>query len=172
MIWCKPLTRQMIFCCSPSLGLFCAFHLIILLGTCTLCFGTHAIFFAFNSSTLRFCNFLICQLGKSSGWLSCASNLGIDIFLSILDTSNSIGSNLVPCSSSTCCFTSVTPDFKTKTRCSSYVCLGSSCHTYGQNVNTENQCLYYINIITQDIVFTQKTISTLSSSSNRTHQIP
>jgi hypothetical protein len=41
----------------------------------------------------------------------------------------------------------VTPDFKAKTRCSLYVCPGSSCHTYGQNVNTENQCLYYINII-------------------------
>jgi hypothetical protein len=38
----------------------------------------------------------------------------------------------------------VTPGFKAKTRCSSYVCLGSSCHTYGQNVSTENQCLYYI----------------------------
>jgi hypothetical protein len=44
---------------------------------------------------------------------------------------------------------SVTPSLKIKTRCSSYVCLGSSCHTYGQNVNTENQCLYYINFITQ-----------------------
>jgi hypothetical protein len=55
----------------------------------------------------------------------------------------------------------VTPSFKAKTRCSSYVCPGSSCHTYGQNLNTENQCLYYINIITRDIVFTQKTISTL-----------
>jgi hypothetical protein len=41
--------------------------------------------------------------------------------------------------------TSVTPDFKIKTRCSSYVCPGSSCHTYGHNVNTETQCLYYIN---------------------------
>jgi hypothetical protein len=29
-----------------------------------------------------------------------------------------------------------------KTRCSSYVCPGSSCHTYGQNVSTEYQCLY------------------------------
>jgi hypothetical protein len=38
----------------------------------------------------------------------------------------------------------VTPGFKTKTRCSLYVCPGSSCHTYGQNVSTENQCLYYI----------------------------
>jgi hypothetical protein len=64
----------------------------------------------------------------------------------------------------------VTPGFKAKTRCASYVCPGSSCHTYGQNVNTENQCLYYINIITRDIVFTQKTISTLSSSSSETHQ--
>jgi hypothetical protein len=36
------------------------------------------------------------------------------------------------------------PVFKTKTRCSSYVCPGSSCHTYGQNVSTEYQCLYYI----------------------------
>jgi hypothetical protein len=36
------------------------------------------------------------------------------------------------------------PVFKTKTRCSSYVCPGSGCHTYGQNVSTEYQCLYYI----------------------------
>jgi hypothetical protein len=35
------------------------------------------------------------------------------------------------------------PFFKAKTRCSSYVCPGSSCHTYGQNVSTEYQCLYY-----------------------------
>jgi hypothetical protein len=41
--------------------------------------------------------------------------------------------------------TPVTPDFKIKTGCSSYVCPGSSCHTYDQNVNTETQCLYYIN---------------------------
>jgi hypothetical protein len=64
----------------------------------------------------------------------------------------------------------VTPGFKAKTRCSSYVCPGSSCHTYGQNVNTKNQCLYYISIITRDIVFTQKTKSTLSLSSSGTHQ--
>jgi hypothetical protein len=64
----------------------------------------------------------------------------------------------------------VTPGFKTKTRCSLYVCPWSSCHTYGQNVNTENQCLYYMKIITRDIVFTQKTISTISSSSSGTHQ--
>jgi hypothetical protein len=38
----------------------------------------------------------------------------------------------------------VTPGFKAKTRFSSYVYPGSSCHTYDQNVNTENQCLYYI----------------------------
>jgi hypothetical protein len=36
------------------------------------------------------------------------------------------------------------PVFKAKTRCSSYVCPGSCCHTYGQNVSTEYQCLYYI----------------------------
>jgi hypothetical protein len=67
---------------------------------------------------------------------------------------------------------SVTPDFKAKTRCSSYVSPGSSCHTYSQNVNTENQCLHYINIITQDIIFTQKTISTLSLSNSGTHPSP
>jgi hypothetical protein len=33
----------------------------------------------------------------------------------------------------------VTPGFKAKTRCSSYVCSGSSCHTYGQNVSTKYQ---------------------------------
>jgi hypothetical protein len=38
----------------------------------------------------------------------------------------------------------VTPSFKFKIRCSSYICLGLSCHTYGQNVNPENQYLYYI----------------------------
>jgi hypothetical protein len=38
----------------------------------------------------------------------------------------------------------VTPSFKAKTRCSSYVCPGSSCHTYGQNISTENQYLYYV----------------------------
>jgi hypothetical protein len=31
----------------------------------------------------------------------------------------------------------VTPSFKIKTRCPSYVCPGSSCHTYSQDVNTE-----------------------------------
>jgi hypothetical protein len=35
------------------------------------------------------------------------------------------------------------PVFEAKTRCSSYVCPGSSCHTYGQNVSTEYQSLYY-----------------------------
>ena len=40
-------------------------------------------------------------------------------------------------------FGTVSPGFKAKTRCSSYVCPGSSCHTYGQNVSTEYQCLYY-----------------------------
>jgi hypothetical protein len=38
----------------------------------------------------------------------------------------------------------VTLSFKAKTRCSSYVCSESGCHTYDQNVSTENQCLYYI----------------------------
>jgi hypothetical protein len=53
-------------------------------------------------------------------------------------------------------WTSVTPGFNIRTRCSSYVCTGSTCHTYGHNVNTENQCLYYVNIITQNIVFTRR----------------
>jgi hypothetical protein len=35
------------------------------------------------------------------------------------------------------------PVFKAKTKCSSHVCPGSSCHTYGQNVSTEYQCLYH-----------------------------
>jgi hypothetical protein len=43
----------------------------------------------------------------------------------------------------------VTPGFKIKIRCSSYVYSGSSCHTYSHNVNTKNQCLYYINFITR-----------------------
>jgi hypothetical protein len=50
----------------------------------------------------------------------------------------------------------VTPSFKIKTRCSSYVFPRSSCHTYGQNVNIENQCLYYITFITWHIVFTRR----------------
>jgi hypothetical protein len=41
----------------------------------------------------------------------------------------------------------VTPDFKAKTRGSSYVCPGLRCHTYGQNVNIENQCLKFISFI-------------------------
>jgi hypothetical protein len=59
------------------------------------------------STALRFCNFLICQLGKLSGWLSCSSDLGIDNFLSTLDASNSIDSDLAPCASPTCYFTSL-----------------------------------------------------------------
>jgi hypothetical protein len=43
----------------------------------------------------------------------------------------------------------VTHSFEAKIRYSSYVCTGSTCHTYGQNVNTENQCLKYINFITR-----------------------
>jgi hypothetical protein len=35
------------------------------------------------------------------------------------------------------------PVFNAKTRCSSYICPGSNCHTYGQNVSTEYQCLYH-----------------------------
>jgi hypothetical protein len=50
----------------------------------------------------------------------------------------------------------VTPGFKAKTRCSSYVCPGSSCHTYGQNVNTENQCLYYIVSYYKNLLQVQK----------------
>jgi hypothetical protein len=45
--------------------------------------------------------------------------------------------------------TYVTSDFKIKTICLSYVCPGISCHTYSQNINTENKCLYYINFITR-----------------------
>jgi hypothetical protein len=36
------------------------------------------------------------------------------------------------------------PNFKSKIRCSSYVCPRSSCHIYGQNISTEYQCIYYI----------------------------
>jgi hypothetical protein len=50
----------------------------------------------------------------------------------------------------------VTPSFKSKTRCSSYVCPGSSCHTYGQNVSTENQCLYYIVSYYKNLLHVQK----------------
>jgi hypothetical protein len=53
----------------------------------------------------------------------------------------------------------VTPGFKAKTRCSLYVCPGSSCHTYDQNVNTENQCLYYIVSYYKNILQVQKGIS-------------
>jgi hypothetical protein len=50
----------------------------------------------------------------------------------------------------------VTHSFKAKTRCSSYVCLGSSCHTYGQNISTENQCLYYIVSYYKNLLQVQK----------------
>jgi hypothetical protein len=49
-----------------------------------------------------------------------------------------------------------TPIFKAKTRCSSYVCPGSSCHTYGQNVSTEYQCLYYIISYYKNLLQVQK----------------
>jgi hypothetical protein len=52
--------------------------------------------------------------------------------------------------------TSVTPGFKAKTRCSSYVCPESSCHTYGQNVSTENKCLYYIISYYKNLLQVQK----------------
>jgi hypothetical protein len=51
------------------------------------------------------------------------------------------------------------PVFKTKTRCSSYVCPGSSCHTYGQNVSTEYQCLYYIVSYYKNLLQVQKGLS-------------
>jgi hypothetical protein len=50
----------------------------------------------------------------------------------------------------------VTPSVKAKTTCSSYVCPGSSCHTYGRNVNTENQCLYYIISYYKNLLQVQK----------------
>jgi hypothetical protein len=43
-----------------------------------------------------------------------------------------------------------------KTRCSSYVCPGSSCHTYGQNVSTEYQCLYHIVSYYKNLLQVQK----------------
>jgi hypothetical protein len=48
------------------------------------------------------------------------------------------------------------PLFKAKTRCSSYVCPGSSCHTYGQNVSTEYQYLYYIISYYKNLLQVQK----------------
>jgi hypothetical protein len=48
------------------------------------------------------------------------------------------------------------PVFKAKTRGSSYVCPGSSCHTYGQNVSTEYQCLYYIVSYYKNLLHVQK----------------
>jgi hypothetical protein len=51
------------------------------------------------------------------------------------------------------------PVFKAKTRCSSYVCPGSSCHTYGQNVSTEYQCLYYIVSYYKNLLQVQKGLS-------------
>jgi hypothetical protein len=48
------------------------------------------------------------------------------------------------------------PVFKAKTRCSSYVYSGSSCHTYGQNVSTEYQCLYYIVSYYKNLLQVQK----------------
>jgi hypothetical protein len=48
------------------------------------------------------------------------------------------------------------PAFKVKTRCSSYVCPRSSCHTYGQNVSTKYQCLYYIVSYYKNLLQVQK----------------
>jgi hypothetical protein len=48
------------------------------------------------------------------------------------------------------------PIFKVKIRCSSYVCPESSCHTYGQNVSTEYQCLYYIVSYYKNLLQVQK----------------
>jgi hypothetical protein len=48
------------------------------------------------------------------------------------------------------------PVFKAKTRCSSYVCPGSSCHTYDENVSTEYQCLYYIVFYYKNLLQLQK----------------
>jgi hypothetical protein len=50
----------------------------------------------------------------------------------------------------------VTPGFKAKTRCSSYVYPGASCHTYDQNVSTKNQCLYYIVSYYKNLLQVQK----------------
>jgi hypothetical protein len=50
----------------------------------------------------------------------------------------------------------VTPGFKAKTRCSSHVCSGSSCHTYDQNVSTEYQYLYYIVSYYKNLLQVQK----------------
>jgi hypothetical protein len=48
------------------------------------------------------------------------------------------------------------PVFKAKTRCSSYICPESSCHTYGHNVSTEYQCLYYIVSYYKNLLQVQK----------------
>jgi hypothetical protein len=53
----------------------------------------------------------------------------------------------------------VTPSFNAKTRCSSYVCPGSNCHTYGQNVSTENHCLYYIVSYYKNLLQVQKELN-------------
>jgi hypothetical protein len=58
----------------------------------------------------------------------------------------------------------VTSGFKIKTRCSSYVCPRSSCHTYGQNVNTEKAMSLLYKIYYMEYCLYKKTISTLSSS--------
>jgi hypothetical protein len=66
---------------------------------------------------------------------------------------------LRPTVNTTLITTSVTLSFKAKTRCSLYVCPGSSCHTYGQNVNIENQCLYDIVSYYKNLLQVQKGIS-------------
>jgi hypothetical protein len=65
----------------------------------------------------------------------------------------------------------VTHSFKIKIRCSSYVCPGSSCHTYGLNVNTENQCLKYINFIAR-ILSLQRRLYLLSHRAAGEHTNP
>jgi hypothetical protein len=61
---------------------------------------------------------------------------------------------------------SVTPSFKIKTKRSSYVYIGSGCHTYDQNVSTENKCHYYRNSITRILSLQKRLLSTLLSSSS------
>jgi hypothetical protein len=54
--------------------------------------------------------------------------------------------------------------FKIKSRYSSHACPGSSCHTYGQNVNTEKPMSLLYNLYYMGYCLYKKTRSTLSMS--------
>jgi hypothetical protein len=101
-----------------------------------------ASFSLFSPSFFLFCPFLVgCGIQINECCIQSKMDLTVHHTLSTSEKRNECVSHLV---------------FKAKTRCSSYVCPGSSCHTYGQNVSTEYQCLYYIVSYYKNLLQVQK----------------